>query len=624
MSDETYATAPTREENAAADEIRRRVDELIELAESERDSGNWRRLEDHCLEAEVLARSIGYELGRARSIVGLAFASYRKSEHKVALTQALEAQEILSSLNDRHWLATSQTVIFLVQWSLGAYDRALEAGLAAMKIFEEDHDLQGLAWCYTSAGGLLHDLGDFDRSLEYHQRSRAMFRDAGAKIGEARALAGIGLVYQSTGKLDEALKVQQESLELFRATGDKLGESRALNDIGSIYQQRRDWQKALEFHQASMALRLEEDNPHAQVTSLLNLGRVYLATRDHERALDSLGRALAMAASIGAKPKVYQAHSELSELYAARGDFERALFHHRAYHRVRDEVFSEQSTTRLRNLEISFSVEHSRKEAEIYRLRNIELATALDELQVAQASVVQSEKMAALGDLVASVAHEFNSPLGVILSFAKLNSSLTHKIEEATGQADREQLRRALDALREGNLAVASAAERLAKIVRSLKGFARLDEADFQVTDLRRGIDETLTLLEPDLRDRVKVVRDYGPIPEIECYASEMNQVFHTLLRNASQAIDGAGVITVHTWFADDEIHVEFADTGRGIPPDQVGRLFNPSFRKTGSRVEARMGLFAAYQVIRKHGGEIRVESQVGHGSRFTIVLPAK
>ncbi|MBL8232891.1 MAG: HAMP domain-containing histidine kinase [Bryobacterales bacterium] len=174
----------------------------------------------------------------------------------------------------------------------------------------------------------------------------------------------------------------------------------------------------------------------------------------------------------------------------------------------------------------------------------------------------------------------------------------------------------------ENTRAIGSAASRIDKIVRSLKGFARLDEAEFQRTDLHRGIEETLTLLEPLYRGRVEIVREYGALPEVDCYAAELNQVFRVVLKNAIEAIEDRGTIRIVTGLRNSSLELRFSDTGRGMPEDVKNRLFQPSFRSTGTRVEARMGLFTAFSIVRKHGGDLRATSEVGKGSEFTIVLP--
>lgn len=603
---------------ADPEEAKAWIDQRCDELKDERSRKEAKVLQQQFVLLLEASERLGYQRGRGRALTALAFLCYLRSEYRRALEYGEQARGILERDDDKGWLAEAMGALYMVHWSLGNYDLALDIGPRVMELYKEVGDLEGLAWSYTGAGGIYNDLGDHKQGLEYHQKSLELFVKLGDEFGRARALAGLGLVYRSLHQYDEALKVHQEALAAFRQIGNSAGESRALNDLGAIYQDMGDYDRALEYHQAALAMREREDLADALITSLLNIGRVYRATGRIEKAESILTRALNQAQALGTKPKVCQAHEELSALFEERGDAHMALLHFKLFHRIRADVFSDEANMRMANLRAAHETETSRREAEIYRLRNVELANLLKELQEAQAQLVQSEKMAALGDLVAGVAHELNSPLGVMVSAAQLNESLAERLLTTHDEAMHQ---RAGEAFRENNRAIQGAAARLNRIVRSLKGFARLDQAEFQPADLHEGIEQTLVLLERKFLDRVEICREYGQLPPVHCYAAEMNQVFRVLLENAMEAIEGPGRIAITTSVAGETVTVRFADTGRGIAPDQIGKLFQPQFRRAGGRIEAKMGLFGAYHIVRKHGGEIHVDSTVGQGSTFTLTV---
>jgi signal transduction histidine kinase len=237
--------------------------------------------------------------------------------------------------------------------------------------------------------------------------------------------------------------------------------------------------------------------------------------------------------------------------------------------------------------------------------------------------------MAALGKLVAGVAHELNTPIGTINSTADVSSRSVRKIADLLESSrtfdeikNSKQLEKSLDILQSNSPVTLTACERINKIVSSLKNFARLDEAEFQKADIHEGLDSTLTLIEPDFKGRISVVKEYGDVPQVACYPGELNQVFMNLLTNAVQAIKGKGTIAIKTFLESDNIHVQISDTGMGIPPEQLGTLFDPGFAKRGLRVKAGLGLFSSYNIVQKHHGQIDVESEAGKGSTFTVVLP--
>jgi signal transduction histidine kinase len=167
-----------------------------------------------------------------------------------------------------------------------------------------------------------------------------------------------------------------------------------------------------------------------------------------------------------------------------------------------------------------------------------------------------------------------------------------------------------------------TAGERITRIVKTLRNFARLDESDVQEADLHEGLDSTLTLLQHELRDRISVIREYGEISLIRCYPNELNQVFMNLLVNAVQAIEGEGTIGIETFVDGEQVGVSISDTGAGIPEDDVDRIFDPGFTTKGVGVGTGLGLSISYNIVQKHKGEIQVKSEEGKGSTFTVRIP--
>jgi signal transduction histidine kinase len=184
------------------------------------------------------------------------------------------------------------------------------------------------------------------------------------------------------------------------------------------------------------------------------------------------------------------------------------------------------------------------------------------------------------------------------------------------------QLQTAVEALRKSSPVAIKASNRITKIVNSLKSFARLDEATFQRVDLHEGLDSTLNLIEHEFRERINVVKEYGELPPLACNPGELNQVFLALLTNAAEAIQDRGTITIRTSTEGGNILVRVMDTGVGLSPERIQEIFDPSFKKVGSRVRAGMGLFVSNNIVQKHRGQIRVESEPGKGSTFTVTLP--
>ena len=159
-------------------------------------------------------------------------------------------------------------------------------------------------------------------------------------------------------------------------------------------------------------------------------------------------------------------------------------------------------------------------------------------------------------------------------------------------------------------------------MMHGLEGEPGLDEAELQRADVHECIETTLTLMGHLLRDRIQVVRQFGEIPEITCYPDRLNQAIMNVLTNAAQAIEDRGEIRILTHREDETVVIQIADTGVGIPPEQLGRILDPKLRTKGVKVGMGLGLCISYQIIQEHNGAIGVESQVGEGTTVAIALP--
>jgi signal transduction histidine kinase len=249
---------------------------------------------------------------------------------------------------------------------------------------------------------------------------------------------------------------------------------------------------------------------------------------------------------------------------------------------------------------------------------NAQLTEALAELRQTQAQLVQSEKMAALGNLVAGLAHEINTPLGAITSNTDTVLRGLGKLAPDIPERRTNVLRLVDDLLRTN----AEACQRISLIVKNLRNFARLDEADWKTADLREGMDSTLALVEHLRRGRIEIVREYGAIPAIACHPGQLNQVFMNLLVNAIQAIEGPGTIRVRIGVDGAHLRVDVDDTGSGIVPAHLPRIFDPGFTTKGVGVGTGLGLAICHRIVAAHGGSIEVASQPGAGSTFSVRLP--
>jgi two-component system, NtrC family, sensor kinase len=261
----------------------------------------------------------------------------------------------------------------------------------------------------------------------------------------------------------------------------------------------------------------------------------------------------------------------------------------------------------------------------------------LRKLETANSQLLQSEKMAAIGQLAAGVAHEINNPIGYVFSNLKTLDGYVRdllKIADAVDTAgdldELRQLKRQLeyDYIRGDVAALISESEdgidRVTRIISALKDFSHIDEDEFRPADLHRGLDTTLNVVNNELKYKAEVIKEYGELPEVECILSQINQVTMNLLVNAAHAIEQFGRITLRTGCDHDWAWIEVEDNGKGIEPRLLNRIFEPFFTTKPVGKGTGLGLALSYNIVQKHSGRIEVHSEQGVGTRFRIILPLR
>ncbi len=270
-------------------------------------------------------------------------------------------------------------------------------------------------------------------------------------------------------------------------------------------------------------------------------------------------------------------------------------------------------------------------ELRITKSKQLELETANRILQEIQAELVQTQKMASLKHLVAGVAHELNNPLGALQSCVMTIEQASNIILQAIkngGIADMADNStkpgKALSLILDSAGVSKNPLTRIAAVVKSLKNFALLDQAEVKEVNIHEGIDSTLDLLSMHFKGRIKVIREYGALPPVSCYARDINQVFMNILTNAIEAIDGNGSITITSSHENNKVMVAFSDSGRGIVPENLSRIFDPGFTTRGVGVGTGLGLAIVHSIIETHQGTIDVKSEIGRGTTISIKIPVK
>ncbi|MEK6561181.1 MAG: ATP-binding protein, partial [Nitrospirota bacterium] len=275
---------------------------------------------------------------------------------------------------------------------------------------------------------------------------------------------------------------------------------------------------------------------------------------------------------------------------------------------------------------------------------------ALKKLQQTQAQLVQNDKMASVGQLSAGIAHEINNPTGFVLSNLKTLEEYINDIrcliteydtllQRCIGISDEdvscivkniEKFKEKIDVvfllhdIAQIFKETQDGMRRISKIVRDMKEFSHAGSDKPEYTDVNKGLESTLNIVWNEIKYKAEARTLYGDIPHVLCYPQQLNQVFMNILVNAAHAIEGKGVITLRTFSENGNVVIEISDTGKGISPEHLSHIFEPFFTTKPVGMGTGLGLSVAYAIIKKHNGEITVDSKVGAGTRFQVCIPVE
>ncbi len=282
--------------------------------------------------------------------------------------------------------------------------------------------------------------------------------------------------------------------------------------------------------------------------------------------------------------------------------------------------------------------------------QNQEVAKAYGQLKASQAQLVQSEKMASLGQMVAGVAHEINTPLGYVKNNIGMAQDAFSRMHGMVAQYD--ELLEMLTSGQAGENTVGEqmtiienmrgdfwsvyqpedvqslfsdtlyGVDQISEIVVNLKNFSRLDQAPIDNVNLNQTIDSSLLIAKSLLKNKAKVIKQYAELPKVSCSPAQINQVFLNLLTNAAQAIEGQGTIYIRTYSDGAYVYASVQDSGKGIPKESLKMIFDPFYTTKPIGEGTGLGLSIVFRIVNDHGGKIRVASEEGRGTRFEVSLP--
>lgn len=549
--------------------------------------------------------------GLANSLLQLGVCHYLLGHYQQVLEQLFEAQPLAETLNDSRLQAEILLTLAQTYNMLGDLPVALNHVLDAIAMCRKAHYYEGEALAHNTQGIIYHKLGNLHQALAAFQNAVRLHRETGDQTGEGRLLNDLAMEYLALADYENALHCARQGLQLARRIRFDLLEANVLCTTGEIHLAQGNVDEAQDFFRKSLTLARTLGLTYLEMYAQMSMGQAYVQIDQIDQALISLHQALALAQKIDTKSELSQCHQLLAQAYKRQGDFETALHHHEQYHAVYRDIFNTESNQRVRNLQIVHATATAQKEAEIYRLRSVEL-----EREVTERKRVQEELEHLVEELRAfsyTVAHDLKNPLTMIIGFVEmLQDSDTADLPESLRL---EWLQR-----------VADGANRMQDIIDALLLLATVRETDhvrLGTVDMAPLVRDVVSQLRPDDSQAQITVADSWPLAQ--GYAPWIKAVWSNYISNALKYGGQPPMIELGAEVQPDGmVRYWVRDNGPGLTREEQAQLFTPFTRLHHNQAEGHgLGLAIVQRIVQKLGGYVGINSTPGAGSTFSFTLPA-
>jgi len=645
------------------------------------------------------SRELKYKKGLGEGLRTYGFCLIRLSLHKEAEACLQESLALFDSLHDDEAIAPVYEYLGIIQRTWGNFAASLENIHKAIALSQQAGNTENESTHYYQLGVTYRSLGNFEKALDnlfkslsisrlinfslmegysinvigsvyfeteeyesalaYYQQGLQLRRQAGDKWGEAGSLDNIGFTYLKNGDLRKALGYCQESLEINKITGDKKGQANALLHIAEVYKQSGEQQQAEIHGLESLQIRRSAGDKKGEAEVLLFLAELQHAGFTPEKRgvlIGMLEKALKIAEEVKATDLLSKTHFALYDSYKICNEYEFALSHLELHISLEKQLHKDAINQKMINLEISHRAEESKKEAEIFRLRNVELAglyeeskkqkeeiqNTLSELKSTQAQLIQSEKMASLGELTAGIAHEIQNPLNFVNNFSELSSELIDEMNTEIEKGDVAEAKLIATDIKQNLEKINHHGKRADAIVKGMLLHSRSSSGQKEPTNINALADEYFRLAYHGLRAKDKsfnatLKTDYDEtIGNINIIPQDIGRVILNLITNAFYVVDekkkaspGSAAqtgyeptVSVSTKKINDKVAIKVSDNGNGIPQKILDKIFQPFFTTKPTGQGTGLGLSLSYDIVKAHGGEIKVHTEENKGTEFIILLP--
>ncbi|MDQ6843655.1 MAG: ATP-binding protein [Bacteroidota bacterium] len=569
---------------------------------------------------------------------------------------------------------------------LGNLDEALDAFFKSAELAKKLHSSRGEEDAYSAIGDIYSVSENHPTAMLYYNKAITLLRQSSDSISLASALFNAGDEFRKTKSFDSALLYFQEAKLIFDKANNLSGKGYSLGGIGMVYA--NTGQNDLAIKDLTDAIRILEGlQDYYPVCDYLNsLADAYLNKGDHHIAVTYAIKSLHLAEQYGLKEQIRDANLKLSELYEKSGDIGQSLKYYKNYISYRDSVNNIKSVQKMADLRTDFEV--SRKQTEvnvlnqqkklqrlllfitlivlsviivlvIFLLKNNrqkqkaymllskakaiteeqrdQTNKAMEKLTRAQAHLIQSEKMASLGELTAGIAHEIQNPLNFVNNFSEVNIELISELQAENKNGNQDAVQAIAEEIFKNEEKITHHGKRADAIVKGMLQHSRSGVAEKRLTNINALADEYFRLAYHGLRAKDKSFNaemhtDFDPAAgDINIVPQEIGRVILNLVNNAFYAVvaknkeAGNGfrpAVSVSTKKINDQLLISVKDNGTGMSAPVKEKIFQPFFTTKDPGLGTGLGLSLSYDIVKAHGGEIKIESEEGMGSEFVVVLP--
>lgn len=546
-------------------------------------------------------------------------------------------QTLQDSHNQGHSLGEALTCINIANLYTGQgnYPKALQYGLRALAIYEALNDDQNTSYALGLLGDIYKDLHHNTESINYYQKALALRERIQDDFGKATSYYHLGTVLVLQEAHDEAAEHLLHALEISEEKGYTSLLAMVYLELGGLYILQGRHHDAFEALQLGKDFATTAGHKHLQNKYLQYSGQLNIAQQRPEDALPLLLEAEKLAAQLGMEDDLRKHWLYLSQCYEQLGDSAQALAYYKRYYAQDKKLHGEENAKYIASMEFAHQLEQKTKEAEIERIKHVELKKAYEELQQAQDRLVQQEKLVSLGRLVTGIAHELQNPLNFVANFSALSLDLVDELGDITDETERNEV---LGDIKENLTKINVHGKRVSDIIKSMLELKRDSGAAPQPVALDRIVGEFVPLAWnnyrskcPDLQVQIEIVPHEKDI-FARVITVDVGRAIINVMHNALDAVREAhsfhgGIYTPSVSVTIEKLDglakISVADNGLGISDDKLGLIFDPFYTtKPSGSGNIGLGLSLAHDMVVAQGGSIQVESQPNMGATFSILLP--